>query len=516
MAITPAAGYIVDPNNPNGVIKAGTAVMPGSSAAIQQSNAQPSIAIGAVNNNSSAIPPAPLAPQNTPLAQTPAINTTQPSPTTVNATPYTGNSIVDALSQGGQASDFASRTKLAQTYGIQGYTGSADQNMELLNKYKSGLQTAQSSNVPTPQTQGQGSAMVNGITGGATPMPQVNPIDTVLAQDKGYNELLQSYKDFTSSESQKESLTSEYERLTKDAGIEGINSELINDKNIIDGTEQDIRNEISAVGGFATEGQVQALASARNKTLISNYNNLLQTRDNAVSHINTMIGLSQQDRQYSQQQLENNLNFQQQISSYTDKFTKNAQESLKNVQATEGWDGIYKAAMASGDPAAIDRINAIMGPGFDIKAAAIADAQARTAQMQTQQLQQQQAQLNLTKTKQEIANGNKSPTVPTQVVDLGNGNKVLINTQTGAVISNISGDTTSPLPYNGNYKSPTDYVNAVLSKQGVSYDIAVSNTPKGLISAINNANGQTVTMTAADWAKPENKGAFTPIYNNTK
>lgn len=48
MAITPQAGYIVDPNNPNAVIKApSTTAMPGSVQAIQQP--QPSIAFGAVN-----------------------------------------------------------------------------------------------------------------------------------------------------------------------------------------------------------------------------------------------------------------------------------------------------------------------------------------------------------------------------------------------------------------------------------------------------------------------------------
>lgn len=49
MAITPAKGYIVDPNNPNAVIKDTSSAMPGSVAAINQS--QPSISYGAINSN---------------------------------------------------------------------------------------------------------------------------------------------------------------------------------------------------------------------------------------------------------------------------------------------------------------------------------------------------------------------------------------------------------------------------------------------------------------------------------
>lgn len=45
---------------------------------------------------------------------------------------YAGVSIVDYLNSVGQASDFASRQKLAQQQGIQNYTGSSEQNTQLL------------------------------------------------------------------------------------------------------------------------------------------------------------------------------------------------------------------------------------------------------------------------------------------------------------------------------------------------------------------------------------------------
>jgi hypothetical protein len=58
---------------------------------------------------------------------------------------YTGNSIVDYLNSLGQASDYNSRAKLAAQKGITNYTGSADQNLSLLNT----LRTAPTSSTPT-------------------------------------------------------------------------------------------------------------------------------------------------------------------------------------------------------------------------------------------------------------------------------------------------------------------------------------------------------------------------------
>lgn len=291
----------------------------------------------------------------------PTVNTSQPSPTTVNSTPYTGTSIVDALNSSGQASDFASRTKLATQYGIQNYQGTADQNTQLLQKYRNSFQQAQGQTAPT--TTGEGSAMVNKYTGGATQMPSINPVDTLLAQDKGYQDLLKMYQDYNSSQKQQESLSAEYDRLSKESGLEGINTQLINSKNIINGTEQDIRNEISAVGGFGTESQVQALASARNKGLIQNYNNLVDMANNIQDRIKTMVGLSAQDRQYAQQNFENQMNFQEQMQNYREKFINNAKEGFNAVLNKVGYAGLYQALQNNPQELALAERTLGLGPG---------------------------------------------------------------------------------------------------------------------------------------------------------
>lgn len=82
--------------------------------------------------------PSIAAPQTTTPAAptTPAPAAVAPTPAPVAPAAYGGGSITDYLASKGQASDFASRSKLAATSGITNYTGSADQNTALLTKLR--------------------------------------------------------------------------------------------------------------------------------------------------------------------------------------------------------------------------------------------------------------------------------------------------------------------------------------------------------------------------------------------
>lgn len=232
---------------------------------------------------------------------------------------------------------------------------------QLADKYKTGLATAQASTTPVPTSSGAGSAGVTDITGGPTQQPQINPVDSILGEDQGYQQLFQDYKDFNDSNAQKETLTSEYDRLTKEAGLPELNTQLMNMKNVIDGTETDIRNEITKAGGFATESAVLALTGARNKTMIQNYNNLLDTKNNATNQINTMIGLSQQDRQYAQDQFQNKLQLDQQIIDYGNKMQANATSAYQKIIDAPGYG--YKALYDStgGDAHTVDLVEKTLG-----------------------------------------------------------------------------------------------------------------------------------------------------------
>lgn len=71
------------------------------------------------------------------LGQAP-VKKSEPVVTPVNTTSYNGSSIVDALNSVGVDSSFGNRKKIAQLNGINSYKGTANQNMTLLNLFKTG------------------------------------------------------------------------------------------------------------------------------------------------------------------------------------------------------------------------------------------------------------------------------------------------------------------------------------------------------------------------------------------
>ena len=126
---------------------------------------------------------------------------------------YTGPSVVDFLKSVGQPSDFSSRQKLAQSMGIQNYTGTADQNTSLLSMLRKGSETQTQAPAPAPTNTDSG-------TGGKTPQEMLGEYG--ITQDysqafkqnpvKSFQEIYQDvYKDLGIS-----SVKREIERFTQD------------------------------------------------------------------------------------------------------------------------------------------------------------------------------------------------------------------------------------------------------------------------------------------------------------
>lgn len=295
--------------------------------------------------------PAPTTQAN-PLAPAPTgsntpINTSQPNPTTANATPYTSTEPTVT----GIPSNFIDSYQKAAT-----------------NLAK----------MPLPTDPGIAKAAVGGAVKAATPVTQdTTQAQAVLDANQAHQQILSDYTQSQQSDNQSANFTNYYNNLSNQLNIPTLNTDLINMKNVINGTEQDIQNEIAKAGGFATNSQVAALTTARNKSLISNYNSLLQTRDNAVKELDTMQGLYEKDQAYAKSQIDSKLNFDKEQAAFADKAVTNAKDALASMEKTEGWSGIYKAAIASGDPNAISRINSTMGAGFDLASVAEADAKTR-------------------------------------------------------------------------------------------------------------------------------------------
>jgi len=264
----------------------------------------------------------------------------------------------------------------------------------------------QASGKTAPQTAGEASPQVQAAVNNVTPSNNaayVSHIQQTLNNDPGWQQLLSDAKNIQAVSTQHETLTQQYQDLLNQYNIPEINTQLVNMQNVINGTEDDIRKEVVAAGGFATDSQVLALASARNKTLITNYNNLLQTKADAMQQIQTISGLEAQDRQNAIAVANNQLQIDSQLADYQQKFQANAQQAYNNVISAVGYVGLYQAL--GNDPSSITLAEQTLGlaPGelqglaqqqYAQQQAAQQAAQTDLALKQTQLAQAQQT-LNL-------------------------------------------------------------------------------------------------------------------------
>lgn len=217
-----------------------------------------------------------------------------------------------------------------------GTTPTGQQN--LAQKYKQSFATP-----PTDVDLSQPGLALGAVKKAQPPQVDTTAIDTFFQEDPLISKITQSFTELMSPPKQTETLLSQYQGLLKSSGLESINSELINTKRIIEGTEDDIRSEVTAANGFATDSQVLAMASARNKTLIQNYNALLATRDSIKEQINTSMQLIQEDRKMANERVSQQLDLGLKILDYRDKMQNNAREAYNNIIKTSGYGGLYAA-----------------------------------------------------------------------------------------------------------------------------------------------------------------------------
>lgn len=170
-------------------------------------------------------------PESSPMTPPPAVITAQPALDAVNkaktdfadiqtgiqqqqanrGSTYGGPSIVDYLKTVGQPSDYGSRSRLAEQYGIQGYMGTAAQNTQLLNLLRQNSQGSQGS-AEAPKTAPSADEVANSLlsrtgmneeapapatTPETTPAePEATPTDTYLADLKRVSDQkMQAYDD---------------------------------------------------------------------------------------------------------------------------------------------------------------------------------------------------------------------------------------------------------------------------------------------------------------------------------
>lgn len=228
-----------------------------------------------------------------------------------------------------------------------------------ISPYKIGFDQTTASGAGIPKTAGEAAGTIRNTLPSA--QDEVSPLTGIVDTDSTFDSIFTQYDKFFSPMKQKQSLLDEYKSLESTLGITSMNAELLNSKRIIEGTEDDIRSEVQAVNGFATESQVLALSNARNKSLIKNYNYLLEARDSAKTQLSTMMNLSIKDREIAQSEFDTKMNFGFKVAEFKQKAIDNSREVYNNQIKLMGADGLYNSLVATGDPSTISVVEKTMG-----------------------------------------------------------------------------------------------------------------------------------------------------------
>lgn len=302
---------------------------------------QPAATAPATPAPSPASPGVPAAPQiGTPTAPQTSQNApgqAQPALTM----PGTG-SVVDLLNMAGQDSSFAAREQLAAKYGIQGYSGTAQQNQDLSKKYLDAYNANKGK--PVPDTGAQATSAIDTYFKDTAPETQEDPqrafFDQYMAMNPVVKTMYDSINQMLSTPATTQTFKQEYDSLLQTQGIQGLQTELMNIKNIMDGTEDDLRTEISKAGGLATESQVAALAGARNKTLLKQANVLQQQLALKEDYVNQIMQFSKLDRAQVEKDVDRKLGLTEKLAGIQEKMTIAAKDNYKNIVGEVGYDGL--------------------------------------------------------------------------------------------------------------------------------------------------------------------------------
>jgi len=216
-------------------------------------------------------------------------------------------------------------------------------------KFKDAFAAQNATGMQAPVTQGAANPFM--------PAPENQEDNSIIdmAVQEAMQPITDLYVDYFSPENQRKSLFEMAKPYMKE--LDNLDEEIIDAKTIIEGTEDDIRNEIEMAGGFGTDSQVQALALGRNKVLLKNYNNLVAMRESKATQMDTMMDWADKDRTYADKQFDKMIDYQTQMVEFRDKFIQNARDQYNKYTPQQ------LNAMLAGNPRQLAFAEQILGVG---------------------------------------------------------------------------------------------------------------------------------------------------------
>ncbi len=246
-------------------------------------------------------------------------------------------------------------------------------------KYRAGFAAAKAAGAAAPVDSGAGRAAVTQYT---PQTPDTSNVDQFISDDPAINTLMSNIAGLLNPPKQTSTLMQDYKKLQKQSGLDEINEELIDADTVINGTEDDIRNEIQTAGGLATDSQVQAMSLARNKGLLKRYNQLVQMKTDATNQLNTLSSLNAQDKSIAQQRVDSQIGAMFNMATFRQQAQNNTKEQYRWLATQMGVDGLYNSVAQ--DPRQLAFAEKILGTGaggLAILAATAAQERAQKAEM---------------------------------------------------------------------------------------------------------------------------------------
>lgn len=272
---------------------------------------------------------------------------------------------------------------------------------QLKQKYGNVADFLSKSGVQAPSSQGSANAGIKQASDNYDKQNPQQPTTTPAVEsfvDPSANPLvdtqLQQLREFLAPQSQTQALNDALSQLKTDqSSLAGLRTELMNTKNIMSGSEQDIMDEVTKAGGTISASLLSNMTIARNRALITQQKNLedqITTLQDAVNTDTTLVG---DEKQMAQQQFANNMS-----------LLKYAQDSYDNHQKAFT-DGITH--LADNNPQALYQAM-VNDPVYAQRVATATGYTPETLKgmASTKQLDNQYKQLQIDKLQQDISAGN--------------------------------------------------------------------------------------------------------------
>lgn len=176
------------------------------------------------------------------------------------------------------------------------------------------------------------------ITSAAQPDPQAQFFDSVASQNPIVAQLYQMTQNIVSPQKTQESFTQEYAQLSTQAGIPQLQNQLLNYQTMMNGTTDDVRAEITAAGGFATESQVNAISATRNNVLMKQATQLEGQLSNQQQYVSNIMQYSQADQTQVNTQVNEQTGLLETMASLQQTMNSNAVANYQKTLTTLGGD----------------------------------------------------------------------------------------------------------------------------------------------------------------------------------